>query len=128
MEKLSSSNQSFSDNNNPDITEKLSGFLVQAVQPIIGLAVVATNIALLYFYKHGEKASKITLLFLTNLTASDILFGSLFPIRFVLILAAPEFVTEACRFALIPGSIISVMVSAWSILLITIQVGNKLYH
>ncbi len=105
-----------------DITAKLYGFLVNFFQPTIGLAVVTVNGALLYFYKHSVKASKITLLFLKNLTTSDIIFGLLFCFRFVMVIAAPQYVEEACRYGMAPGSVISVIVSAWSILLISIQV------
>ena len=56
MENLNLSNQSYSNNNYPDLSAKLSAFVAHAVQPTIGLAVVATNIALLYFYRHSAKA------------------------------------------------------------------------
>ncbi len=124
VENLNFNNESYKNNNDQDFTAKLSGFLVSSSQPIIGLAVVATNGGLLYFYKHSIKASKITLLFLTNLTTSDIIFGLTFCIRFVVLTAAPQYVTQACRFVAVPAAITSIIVSVWSILLISIQVNS----
>ncbi len=128
MENLNSTVQSEVSNDKADLIVTMSGFVTHVVQPLIGLAVVATNIALIYFYKHGEKASKITLLFLTSLTSSDVMFGMKFIIRFVVVSAAPDYIAEACRFVFAPGAVISVTVSAWSILLITIQVCNDVKH
>ncbi len=123
MEKLNSTNEGDSDNSVPDLTANLSEFVSHAVQPTIGLAVVATNIALLYFYKYGTKASKITLLFLRNLTSSDILYGFVAIGRSVVVFTASlQYATHVCRYVVFPAFVTSVTVSAWSILLITIQV------
>ncbi len=125
-ENFNIDNKSYGNNDDLHFTAKLSGFLLYSIQPAIGLAVVATNGGLLYFYKHSIKASKITILFLTNLTISDIIFGLIFCFRFAMVIAAPQYVELGCRFGVAPGAVISVIVSAWSILLISIQVGYKI--
>ena len=88
MENLTSGNQ----RNSPqdayhahDLMGKLEDVAVRIVQPIIGLAVVATNIALFYFHKRRANQSKITFLLLSNLTFSDVLFGGNFLIQFILV-------------------------------------------
>ena len=122
MENFNSGNQTDSSQDTYDFMEKLSEVAVNIVQPIIGLAVVATNIALFYFHKRRANSSKITLLFLSNLTFSDILFGLMFLICFTTVTVVQRFETQVCRFVVGPISVISVTVSAWSILLISIQV------
>ncbi len=122
MENLTSGNQSDGSQNTYDLMDKLEAVAVHIIQPAIGLAVVATNIALFFFHKHRANQSKITLLFLSNLTFSDILFGGIFLIRFIVVTGLQRFETQVCRFVVGPVSVISVTVSAWSILLISTQV------
>ncbi len=122
LEDLNSTTRHTSINDVADLRTKLIGFVINAVQPTIGLAVLIVNTALLFFYKHGAKASKITLLFLRNLTCSDILFGFIFIVRFGVITAAPQYTTVVCRFVLGPMNVASVTGTAWSMVLISIQV------
>ena len=108
-----------SNNANRDIIEQI---LLYAVQPSIGLAIILSNIVLLIFYKHKSQKKEITLLFLANLTGSDISLGVLIIVHRILeSLIEPEYQIEVCRY--VSGVALgSTIVSAWSIFLLSYQV------
>ncbi len=98
--------------------------LATAGRAVIGMIIVLTNIALLIFYKHRSIKADIlvTLLFLANLTGSDILFGAILLIRSVWILATSRYHIEACRLIFGVGGVVSSLMSAWCIFLLSCQV------
>ncbi len=61
--------------------DELSTWMERVMQPLLGLVIVITNVLLLYFYRQRSQGREITLIFLGNLTASDILLGVILLIR-----------------------------------------------
>ncbi len=107
-----------------DMHEIIAKILVYAVQPSIGLAIILTNIALLIFYRHKAHSKDVTFLLLTNLTVSDILLGVVLLMKFIFVIAAPQYLTEACRVISGVGGPLSCTMSVWCIFLIFYQVSQ----
>ncbi len=113
-------------NNKSDLAQQISTFLEMAIQPVIGLLIILLNIGLIIFHKRKAGCNKATFTILSNLTISDIIFGSMFVLRFILILVAPKHLTEICRFIFGFGAVISTTMSGWCIFLLSCQVSG--YH
>ncbi len=112
-----------SQKSNGDMFEQITTFVELGVHPALGLAIVLTNIALLILYKHKSQTKEITLVFLSNLTISDIIFGIMLLVRFTVVLTGLEYQIEACRLILSFGAM-SVTMSGWCIFLLSCQVSN----
>ncbi len=93
------------------------------VQPIIGAAIILINILLIIFFKQKSQRKEITFLFLTNLAISDMQFGAGLITRALFLVAIPQYFTDYCRFLFSFGAILPVMMSAYCIFLISLQVS-----
>ena len=111
-----------SSNSSPEIYVEKWTITLRAV---LGLAIVSTNIALVIFYKYKSKKADITLLILGNLTGSDILLGMMVLLRLALTSVASRYQIEACLLAgqlTAAGCVLSSLMSAWCIFLLSCQV------
>ncbi len=108
-------------NSNTDIHEEKIKITLRAV---LGLSIILTNTALLVFYKYKSKKADITFLILGNLTGSDILLGTMVLLRLALTSIGSRYQIGACRLGQLTaaGCVLSSLMSAWCIFLISCQV------
>ncbi len=111
-------------NKTSDLSQQITASLAlkMAIQPVIGLVIILLNIGLIIFHKRKAGCNKATFTILSHLTISDIIFGSMFVLRFILILVAPKYLTEMCRFIFGINGVVSTTMSGWCILLLSCQV------
>ncbi len=98
-----------------------TGSLAFTIQMIIGFAMVLINIILVLGFTKERQYTKTTVIFLSNLAVSDILFGFLAVLRLIAIATASDYTQMICR-GTVGGTVLSASMSLICILLISVQV------
>ncbi len=92
----------------------------------IGLAIIITNTALIVYFYKDKNSVWSTSFFLSNLAFSDILTGVLVVVGVVSKIVEPDNLAAMCRFNIGTIGVLSSVMSACCILLLSIQVRFQL--
>ncbi len=98
------------------------------IRLILGLAVIATNITLVFGFTKKKQFTKTTFIFLSNLGTSDISFGFFMALGSIVMVTSQNHtqIIVICR-GTTAGVVMSAIMSSICILLISIQVSIKIY-
>ncbi len=108
-----------------DILENLTPSEITFI--LIGLAIIITNAALIVYFYKDKKSVWSTSFFLSNLAFSDVLTGIMVVAAVIYKILEPNNMATMCRFNIGTIGVLSSIMSACCILLLSVQVRSQLH-